>query len=123
MRVCSNPPDKYSPLRGEISIVVNNRTIPNNKQLHCCFYSLIIRDIFWETMIENNDSDLLEEVVSKAHRICDRILLCEAVEMKDDEVRLFLSCNCVSGNETQDAYLDLVRKYDAITSNGYLRQN
>jgi hypothetical protein len=76
-----------------------------------------------ETMIENNDSDLLEEVVSKAHKICDRILLCEAVEMKDDEVRLFLSCNRVSGNEAQDAYLDLVRKYDTITSNGCLRQN
>ena len=74
-------------------------------------------------MIANNDFDLLEEVVAKAHRICDRILLCEAVEMKEDEVRLFLSCNRVCDNEAQDAYLDLVRKYDSITSNGGLWQN
>jgi hypothetical protein len=32
-----NTPGKYSPLREEISIVVNNRIIPNNKLLHCCF--------------------------------------------------------------------------------------
>jgi hypothetical protein len=46
--------------------------------------------------MENSGVDMLEEVVTKAHNICDQILLFEAIEMEEDEVRLFLDCNCVS---------------------------
>ena len=67
-------------------------------------------------MIKDNDFDMLEEVVAKAHKICSRILLFEAIEMEEDEVRLFLDRNHVSDNEVQNAYLELVREYGDITS-------
>jgi hypothetical protein len=67
-------------------------------------------------MIENSDSDMLEEVVIKAHNICNQIMLFEAIEMEEEEVRLFLDCNHVSDNERQDAYLNLVREYNELTS-------
>jgi hypothetical protein len=67
-------------------------------------------------MTENNEFDILEEVVAKAHDICDQILLFEAIDMEEDEVRLFLDCNRVSNQNLQDTYLDLVREYDEMTS-------
>ena len=62
-------------------------------------------------MIKDNDFDMLEEVVAKAHKICSRILLFEAIEMEEDEVRLFLDCNQISDHEVQDRYLGFVRQY------------
>ena len=66
-------------------------------------------------MIKDNDYDVLEEIVAKAHQICNRMLLFEAVEMEEDKVRLFLACNNVSDVDTQNAYLGLVREYDEKT--------
>lgn len=67
-------------------------------------------------MIENSDSDMLEDVVTKAHNICNQIMLFEAIEMEEEEVRLFLDYNHVSDSEKQDAYLYLVREYNELTS-------
>ena len=67
-------------------------------------------------MIKNSDYDILEEVVEKAHQICDQLLLFEAIEMAEDEVRLFLDCNHVSDDAVQNAYLELVREYNEKTS-------
>jgi hypothetical protein len=38
-------------------------------------------------MKENNGFDVLEKVVSDAHDICNNIILFEALEMNEDEVR------------------------------------
>jgi hypothetical protein len=67
-------------------------------------------------MTENNSFDQLENVISDAHDICDRILLFEALEMNEDEVRLFLYRNHVSDQKIQDMYLGFVRQYDRMTS-------
>ena len=67
-------------------------------------------------MIKNSDYDVLEEVVAKAHQICNQLLLFEAIEMEEDEVRLFLDCNHVSDDAVQNAYLELVREYNEKTS-------
>jgi hypothetical protein len=67
-------------------------------------------------MIKINEFDILEEIVAKAHRICNQLFLFEAIEMEEDEVRLFLDCNHVSDNKVQNAYLELVREYDEKTS-------
>ena len=64
-----------------------------------------------EIMTKDSDFDVLEEVVAKAHKICNRILLFEAIEMEEDEVRLFLDCNQISDHEVQDRYLGFVRQY------------
>jgi hypothetical protein len=69
-----------------------------------------------ESMTKNNYFDVLEEVVAKAHNICNQILLFEAIEMDEDEVRIFLDCNNVTNQTLQDAYLSLAREYDDITS-------
>ena len=65
---------------------------------------------------ENIDSDGLERVVDKAHDIFNEILLFEAVDMGDDQVRVLLDRNHVSDHEMQEAYLELIREYDAKTS-------
>jgi hypothetical protein len=62
-------------------------------------------------MTKDNDCDVLDEVVAKAHEICNRILLFEAIEMEENEVRLFLNCNQVSDHQLQERYLGLVRQY------------
>jgi hypothetical protein len=67
-------------------------------------------------MIKINDFDILEEIVAKAHRICNQLFLFEAIEMEEDEVRFFLGCNHVSDNKVQNAYLELVREYNEKTS-------
>ena len=67
-------------------------------------------------MTKNSDYDVLEEIVAKAHQICNRIFLFEAVGMEEDEIRLFLDCNHVSDNDVQNDYLTLVREYDKKTS-------
>ena len=67
-------------------------------------------------MTKNNDSDMLEKIVADAHNICNQIMLCEAVEMEEDEVRLFLNCNHVDDDAVQDRYLELVRRYDEMTN-------
>jgi len=72
-------------------------------------------------MTVNNDYDILDEVVAKAHDICNQIMLFEAVDMEEDEVRLFLDCNNVSDSKRQEAYLDLVREYDEHTSRNILQ--
>jgi hypothetical protein len=66
-------------------------------------------------MITNNGSDDLENVVAKAHDICNRILLFEAVEMDEWEVRLVLESNDISDPALQDRYLRLVKEYDRNT--------
>ena len=65
---------------------------------------------------ENIDSDGLERVVDKAHDIFNEILLFEAVDMGEDQVRVLLDRNHVSDHEMQEAYLELIREYDAKTS-------
>ena len=54
----------------------------------------------------------LSKVIEKAHAICSKTLLFEAVGMVESEVRFFLDCNHVSDHEKQNAYLELVREYD-----------
>jgi hypothetical protein len=66
--------------------------------------------------MQNNGVDVLETVVAKAHNICNHILLFEAVDMEEDEIRLFLNCNHVSNQNLQNIYLDLVKEYDEMTS-------
>jgi hypothetical protein len=65
---------------------------------------------------ENSAFDGLEMVVAEAHGICEQILLFEAIDMEEEEVRLFLYCNHVSDQELQDTYLGFVRDYDRMTS-------
>jgi hypothetical protein len=66
---------------------------------------------------ENTDCDGLERVVVKAHDICNEILLFKAVDMGEDQVRVLLDRNHVSDHdEMQEAYLELIREYDAKTS-------
>jgi hypothetical protein len=62
-------------------------------------------------MTEDNDFDILEEVVAEAHKICNHMLLFEAIEMEEDEVRLFLACNAVTDHQMQERYICLVRLY------------
>ena len=66
--------------------------------------------------IKSSGSKPLEKIVERAHTICDMILLFEAMEMEEEEVRLFLNCNQVSDQKTQDEYLDLVRLYEKKTT-------
>ncbi len=68
-----------------------------------------------ETMIANNDYDVLEDVVCQAHDICNGLLLFEAVGMEEWEVRLVLDSNNVTEPEIQDKYLSLVKEYDKNT--------
>lgn len=63
------------------------------------------------TMTKDSDFDVLDEVVAEAHKICNRILLFEAIEMREDEVRLFLDCNQVTDHQMQERYIGLVRQY------------
>jgi hypothetical protein len=72
-------------------------------------------------MTKNSDYNVLEEVVAKAHQICSQLLLFEAIEMEEEEVRLFLDCNRVSNSKMQNAYLELVREYDKKTSSTKVR--
>jgi hypothetical protein len=72
-----------------------------------------------ETMTKDNDFDELEEIVAKAHEICNKILLFEAIDMEAEDVRLFLDCNRVCDHAVQDRYLGLVRKYSEKTSSSY----
>lgn len=72
-------------------------------------------------MTKDSDFNVLEEVVAKAHKICNRILLFEAIEMEEDEVRLFLDCNQVSDHQVQQRYLDLVRQYSEKTGSRNFR--
>jgi hypothetical protein len=67
-------------------------------------------------MTKNNDVDQLEGVVARAHQICNQLFLFEAIDMEEDEVRLFLDCNHVSDNDVQNTYLALIREYDEKTS-------
>jgi hypothetical protein len=62
-------------------------------------------------MTEDNGFDILEEVVAEAHKICNQILLFEAMDMEEDEVRLFLDCNAVTDHQMQERYIRLVRLY------------
>ena len=66
--------------------------------------------------IKSSGSSPLEKIVARAHKICNQILLFEAIGMEEDEVRLFLDCNHVSDQQTQDEYLHLVRLYEEKTS-------
>jgi DNA repair photolyase len=62
-------------------------------------------------MTKDNDFDGLEKIVAKAHAICNKMLLFEAIEMEEDEVRLFLACNHVADPQLQERYLEFVRQY------------
>ena len=66
-------------------------------------------------MIKNNDYDVREEIVFRAHQIFDKMLLFEVNEMKEDKVRSSLESNNMSDHDTQDTYLGLVREYDEKT--------
>lgn len=68
-----------------------------------------------ETMTTNNDFDPLEDVVAKAHDICNELLLFEAIEMEESEVRLVLEKNSILDPNIQERYLTLVRTYDKST--------
>jgi hypothetical protein len=74
-------------------------------------------------MTKDNDFDVLEEIVAKAHAICNKMLLFEAIEMKEDEVRLFLACNHVSDPQLQERYLGFVRQYAEETGRRDLEEN
>jgi hypothetical protein len=65
---------------------------------------------------ENSNFDVLEMVVEKAHEICNKILLFEAVCMKEDEIRLVLDRHHIFDREIQRVYLELVREYNEHTS-------
>jgi hypothetical protein len=67
-------------------------------------------------MTNSSITDELGSVVEKARKICNRIMLFEAVQMEESEVRLFLDCNHVSNNTIQNDYLELVRKYGRVTN-------
>jgi hypothetical protein len=73
--------------------------------------------------IKSNGSKRLEKIVERAHKICNNILLFEAIELAEDEVRLFLNCNQVLDKKIQDEYLLLVRLYEEKTSNRRTRRN
>ena len=78
----------------------------------CCqlyLYNLV-------TMAEIKDCCILENLIKKAHKICSKICLSEAIELDEDEVRLFLYCNHVANHTLQDEYLGLVKKYDDMIS-------
>ncbi len=66
-------------------------------------------------MTTNNDFDPLEDVVAKAHDICNELLLFEAIEMEESEVRLVLEKNSILDPNIQERYLTLVRTYDKST--------
>jgi hypothetical protein len=80
------------------------------------FIESTIMVVFLEIMIKNKDFDVLEQVVAEAHEICSQIMLFEAIEMEESEVRFFLDCHHISDHYTQNAYLELVRQYDEETS-------
>lgn len=63
----------------------------------------------------NNDYDILEDVVARAHDICDRLLLFEAIDMDEWEVRLVLENNNVCDPALQERYLGLVGEYEKNT--------
>ena len=69
---------------------------------------------FLVNMKELDISDILANIREKAHTICSKIVLCEAIEMDENEIRFFLACNHVSNCKVQDAYLRFVREYDAM---------
>jgi len=65
-----------------------------------------------ETMITNNDTKFLEDIVGQAHAIYNGLLLFEAVEMDEWEVRFVLESNNISDPELQNKYLSLVKQFD-----------
>ena len=72
--------------------------------------------VFYDNYGRENGFNRLENVVAKAHCICNNIMLFEAIFMEEDEVRLCLDRNHVSDHEIQNVYLKLVREYDEMTS-------
>ena len=58
---------------------------------------------------------ILDNLIQKALKICSKMFLSEAVELDEDEVRLFLYCNRVTNHKLQDEYLEIVREYDMIS--------
>ena len=66
-------------------------------------------------MSERNNLRTLENLIEKAHKICSEMFLSEAVELDEDDVRLFLYCNRVTNHKLQDEYLEIVREYDMIS--------
>ena len=65
----------------------------------------------------NNGFDALEELVDRAHGICDGLLLFEAVEMEASEVISVLEQNHVFDPVLQERYLGIVKEYDQNTGN------
>lgn len=68
-----------------------------------------------ESMTTTNDFDLLEDVVAKAHDICDSLLLFETVCVGEQELRLVLERFGVSDSHLQDQYLSLAGEYRRYT--------
>ena len=66
-------------------------------------------------MIINNDFEALEDVVAEAHDICNQLLLFEAIEMEESELREILEQNNVHDPAVQDRYFRLVKEYDRTT--------
>ncbi len=63
-------------------------------------------------MFKYNNIDLLKSAVEKAHTICNKLSLQEAIKMKESEVRDFLNSNKVTEQEMQDTYLNILRLYE-----------
>ncbi len=68
------------------------------------------------TTTMDSDFDILDDVVSKAHDICNELLLFEAISLDEREVRLVLEKNNVHDPVLQQRYLALVKEYDKTTS-------
>jgi hypothetical protein len=63
-------------------------------------------------MITSNCYNTSKNVVGTAHDICNGLLLFDAVNMEEWEVRLVLESNNVVDMAVQDRYLDLVKEYE-----------
>jgi len=64
---------------------------------------------------KNINMDSLEMVVDRAHGICDKILLFEAISIDEEEIRFFLDTHHLTDEAIQNTYIHLVKEYDRQT--------
>ena len=109
-------PKKFASMRKEGGIEIKAEITPENRVLFGCSFN--INNSGEGIMGAENDNanvDPIEAIADKAYEICNKMLLFEALFLREDEIRLFLEAHNISDTEMQNRYLHLVDKYNTIT--------
>jgi hypothetical protein len=75
----------------------------------------ITKEVVMDAKNDQIRVDPLEIVVERAHKICNKMLLFEAVSLDEDEIRLLLDTHHITDENAQETYLHLVEEYDRQT--------